>query len=442
MWRFLFAFALFQVAFSQQFNFTLSYDNDVYNDFIEVPFGGYNGIVDTTVYPLPSQDLLLCINWLVPAEAPLINLNKTWPAVCDYTQFIPHQSERQPFTFSSQLRSGVNYYSLTAFDLDSVGDVQVPITVVVGSCPENTSYGPDCATYATIQYSQIHEVTDVKQFMLPTFVNSTSYIQNLKFTLGNTLANASISYRLSGPVIPGVTDGVCSDLTKGCSIPTPPMTKSNSFWLITVTAANLSFSIAPTPCGSKIGPSCNIGLVDGTGLKNSVTQYNGAQYFTFPGPIFDVAVGGLDGFAQTPFAPNMTVQIDNVPTTAMVLSSGINAQSNRLTINMTGSPFLTDSSVFIVFVDAKGSFGIWIPNENASCPSNCSGRGTCEDYVCQCPTGNKNEYNGLGCEHEVKSFTIEYIILIAVGGLLVLSIVIGVPVYCWMNRHSDYETVA
>jgi len=442
MWRYLLAFALFQVAFSVPLNFYLSSDNDVSNTFLDVNSDGYNGNVTTTVTPLTSQDLLLCINWLVPAEAPMVNLSSVWPAVCDYTQWIPRHANPQPVSFTAQLRSGYNYFSLTAFDLDSVGVVPVTMDSVVGNCPDQT-LGPNCAAYEALQYSQTAQVVNgVKQFVLPTFVNSTKFIQNLKFTLKNNLTAASISYRLSGPVIPGVkTDGVCSDLAKqGCTIVSPPMTKSNSFWIITVTAANLSFSITPTQCSSNIGSSCKTTLNDGTKLKNSVTQYSGAQYFTFPGPIFDVAVGGLDGYAQTPFAPNMTVQIDNVP--AIVLSSGINAQSNRLTINMTGSPLLTNNSQFIVFVNAKGSFGIWIPDENSTCPSNCSGRGTCDDFVCQCPSENKNEYNGLGCEHEVKSFTIEYVILIAVGGLLVLSIVIGVPVYCWMNRHSDYETVA
>jgi len=172
-----------------------------------------------------------------------------------------------------------------------------------------------------------------------------------------------------------------------------------------------------------------------------VTQFSGQQYFKFPASAFDVAVGGLDGFVQTDFAPNITVQIDNVPGTKLALSSGIDSKTNRLTINMVGSPLLTDSSSFIVLVNAKGTFGIWLPNDNSTCANNCSGIGECVDYTCTCPSG-KPEYNGLGCEHEVKSFTVEYIILIAVGGLLVLSIVIGVPVYCWMNRHPEYETVA
>jgi len=445
MWRYLFALAFFQAVFcaTGKLQFLLSSDNDVSNQPIDIPSDTYNGTFTGFVTPLPSQDLLLCINWLVPAEAPMVNLSTVWPAVCDFTQYIPRNSNDEPVSFTAKLRSGSNYFSMTAFDLDSVGVVPVDMDYDDGSSCASGSLGPSCAPYTAISYSQDVPVTNSvqQQFWLPTFVNSSKNIQNLKFNVKNNLANATISYRLSGPVIPGVYDGQCTDLTKACVIQSPPLTRSNSFWIITVTAANLSFSVTPTICSNNIGSSCKTILNDGTKLKNSVTQFSGAQYFTFPGPIFDVAVGGLDGYAQTAYAPNMTLQIDNVPI-PLVLSSGINAQSNRLTINMTGSPVLNNNSQFIVFVDAKGSFGIWIPDENSICANNCSGRGSCDDFVCTCPSESKNEYNGLGCEHEVKSFTIEYVILIAVGGLLVLSIVIGVPVYCWMNRHSDYETVA
>jgi len=337
----------------------------------------------------------------------------------------------------------VNYFSLTAFDLESVGILPVSIDYTIGACPVG-SIGPDCSSYTDIQYDQTVTVTNgvSAQYKLPTMVNSQNYVQNLNIATSGNVTGASISYRLSGPVTSGVTyDGVCADLSKSCQIPTPPMTRSNSSWFITVTAANLNFTVHANTCKSNAGSSCKTALNDGTKLKNSVTQSSGAQYYTFPAPAFDVAVGGLDGYDQTDFAPNISVQIDNVPSTSFVLSSGINAKSNRLTINMTDSPLINENSTFIVFVDAKGSFGIWIPNDNSTCPSNCSGVGNCSDYTCACPTG-KPEYNGLGCEHEVKSFTIEYVILIAVGGLLVLSIVIGVPVYCWMNRHPEYETVA
>jgi hypothetical protein len=51
--------------------FLLSSDNDVSNQPIDIPSDTYNGTFTGFVTPLPSQDLLLCINWLVPAEAPM-----------------------------------------------------------------------------------------------------------------------------------------------------------------------------------------------------------------------------------------------------------------------------------------------------------------------------------------------------------------------------------
>jgi len=443
MWRLLLAFTLFQVAFSDTLNFELSDDNDVAILTIDVPSDAYNGDVQTSITPLTSHDLLLCINWLVPAETPEGNLSAIWPAVCEYTQSIPREDNPQPVNFTSQLRSGVNYFSLTASDMDSVGLLPVSIDYTIGPCPAN-SIGPDCSDVVPINYDQTVSVTkgDSAQYMLPTMVNSQNFVQNLNIASTGNFTGASIYYRLSGPVISdSVVDGNCADLTKSCQITSPPMTKSTSFWIITVTAANLNFTVHANTCKSNAGSSCKTVLNDGTKLKNSVTQSSGAQYYTFPAPAFDVAVGGLDGYEQTDFAPNISVQIDNVPST-LVLSSGINTKTNRLTIDMTGSPLINVNSTFVVFVNAKGSFGIWIPNDNSTCANNCSGVGKCEDYTCDCPTGSKPEYNGLGCEHEVKNFTIEYVILIAVGGLLVLSIVIGVPVYCWMNRHPEYETVA
>jgi len=442
MWRYLLAFTLFQVAFSAQtLDFELSEDNDVAIQNIDVPWDGYNGGVQSSITPLANHDLLLCINWLAPAETPLdVNLSTVWPAACDFTQSIPRAKNGKPVDFTSQLRTGVNYFSLYADDMDSVGSLPVSLDYTIGPCAAGTA-GPDCLAYTMIQYDQVVVASSSPQFLLPTLVGSSNFVQNLNFNFSGNLAGASISARLSGPVLPGFADFTCADLTKSCQIVSPPMTKSNSFWVITVNGTNVNFTVHANTCKSNAGSSCKTTLNDGTKLKNTVTQSSGAQYYTFPAPAFDVAVGGLDGYVQTDAAPNITVQIDNIPT-MLVLSSGINAKSNRLTINMTGSPLITVNSTFIVLVNAKGSFGIWIPNDNSTCPNNCSGVGECVDYTCACPTGGKPEYNGLGCEHEVKSFTIEYVILIAVGGLLVLSIVIGVPVYCWMNRHPEYETVA
>jgi hypothetical protein len=444
MLSFVVAFSLLPAVFCGTLQFALTSEFDVDSQFITVPQGPYNGTVVGTLTPLHDQDLMLCVSWLVPPEAPVdADLQTIWPTVCDFAQNFSKQANPQPYSFTAPLRTGVNYFTLAIVDYDSTGldEYDLDLDYEIGTCGAVDQYGPSCSLYTSIVLGASVPVVGANQFLLPTTVNSTKYVQNLKFSFTGNLTGSSLSYRLSAPAtLTELFDGNCPDLSKGCQIVTPPMTRSDSFWTISITGDNLTFSVNPTLCNNNIGKDCKNTLINGSKVTNSVSQYTGSQYFVFSGKSFDVAVGGLDGFTQTAEAPSLTVQIDNVP--SLLLSSGIGSKSNRLTINMVGSDVLLDDSQFIVFVNAKGSFGIWIPTENTTCASNCSSRGECTDYVCECPSSGKPKYNGLGCEHQIKNFTVEYIILIAVGGLLVLAIVIGVPVYCWMNRHSDYETVA
>jgi hypothetical protein len=98
---------------------------------------------------------------------------------------------------------------------------------------------------------------------------------------------------------------------------------------------------------------------------------------------------------------------------------------------------------------------VWI---DSICALNCSEHGVCKGTAddvkhngavfnpngeCRC---KNDDYIGYACQIDNDhDFKLEYIILIAVGGAIVLVIVIGVPVYCYIHkkksRQSAYMTI-
>jgi hypothetical protein len=441
----LFALALSIQVLHAETPFTLTWDN-VASQNIDIP-EFYQGTATLTFYPLPTEDVEVCINWLVPAEAPEdVELNVTWPQTCQFAKTITRGED--PYVFNVSLRSSTNVLSaaLISEDYDSDGGEDETFEfnwdIAYQPCEMGTS-GPYCTAVSNIEYDNVTTVYGSAVLRLPTYNidQPDRFIQSLVFQASASAeaagTDAVVKYRLNGPVSVSY-DGVCN-LSK-CSIPNPPFSSVEGyFWEISV-VGDATFKIVAQYCSAgKLGATCKIAYTEFDNEPGVPYIRTGPSFFVVTGTELAIAVGGVDGYTQEDTAPPVRVQLDARPTALFYLSSGINSKANRLGFSLAG--VANEQSRYVVWVqaDSKASYGIWIPTNdtNGQCPQSCSNHGNCTDYVCECD----DKYNGLGCEHEVKNFTIEYIILIAVGGLLVLSIVIGVPIYCWMNRQQDYETI-
>jgi len=85
----------------------------------------------------------------------------------------------------------------------------------------------------------------------------------------------------------------------------------------------------------------------------------------------------------------------------------------------------------------NNDLNFWFDN---ICPNNCSSRGTCnvngDDYgICQCPPDS----DGLMCTSN--NMLIEYIILIIIAALVLVSALLGLIAWAYMRRRAQYVEV-
>jgi len=100
----------------------------------------------------------------------------------------------------------------------------------------------------------------------------------------------------------------------------------------------------------------------------------------------------------------------------------------------------TDGIWYVVIRSARDNndYNIWFDNV---CPGNCSNQGTCgtnsDNYgVCQC---NANYDVGLSCKQNNQF--IEYIILIIIVALVLISALLGLIAWAYMRRRAQYVEV-
>jgi hypothetical protein len=277
--------------------------------------------------------------------------------------------------------------------------------------------------------------------------NQGIFASSLKFNFSHDSTEGvdfTLSWRLMGAP-EGDSDGTCSMKADQCDISNPPFINTPGYqWGISIVATQdveANVTVEYDFCLNGIGNSCGAydELPSNLGI-GEVKKYSKKTTLVFAGSV-SVAVGGLDGYTQEDTAPVVWTQFDAQPSEGdsehfnVLISEG--AKANVVIIDMSQT---SPDTQIVLTVKPDKSFGIWKVDENTQCPADCDNRGTCSslEYVCMC----KDKYEDLDCSHEIKDFTIEYIILIAVGSLLILSIVVGVPIYCFLNRNQEYETVA
>lgn len=149
-------------------------------------------------------------------------------------------------------------------------------------------------------------------------------------------------------------------------------------------------------------------------------------------------------------SPTMYLGAGFVPnSTYFSVEANTGQKVNRITTSTTGEELPWLVAVVAELQETIG-FTIW---EDTVCFNNCSGRGYCvggsaNDVVfnptgeCTCnKTSGKTTYENFACQTPNNhSFQLEYTILIAVGGAILLAIVIGVPIYCLVNKRKSQKS--
>jgi len=111
--------------------------------------------------------------------------------------------------------------------------------------------------------------------------------------------------------------------------------------------------------------------------------------------------------------------------------------SNFVTLSTSGVPTVR-GTWYLLLVNSGGDkveYQIWF---NTTCPNGCSGQGTCnnENGACSCNTN----FQGLACSED--NMFIEYVILIIIAALVLISALLGLIAWAYMRkRHSQYEVI-
>uniref|UniRef100_A0A7S4KB95 EGF-like domain-containing protein n=1 Tax=Paramoeba aestuarina TaxID=180227 RepID=A0A7S4KB95_9EUKA len=444
----------------EQIRFDFDNTDGVATQTFTLPFN-YAGSINISLDDSPESDVLLCLHWVVPVVAPYgedVDLGSIWEKTC--TSYWP-VNVGDPFKETGViLRSGEYYFSAAVnnVDIDSTGiitgrDYDFSVNIVYTKCNDNM-FGDTCTLpYSPLSYTEDTSMTVGSTpiyFTLPTLdITDTNtfdlFASSLNFDF-DTMAPEGVEftmlYRLEGSPQDGVNDGKECRSSTSCTIKNPPFTATPGFtWGLSISASeetNTTVSVSFRFCDSgEIGSDCEDYQTLDTDV-GEVKKYSKKTVLVFDSSV-SVAVGGLDGYEQQSVAPPVKVQIDAEPLPEseydILLSEG--AEANVAIIDMTG---ISADSKIVLSIDPSKSFGIWKVDGTTHCPNGCANHGTCssQEYVCECD----DKYEDLDCGHEIKDFTIEYIILIAVGSILILAILIGVPIYCYLNRNQEYDIVA
>jgi len=115
--------------------------------------------------------------------------------------------------------------------------------------------------------------------------------------------------------------------------------------------------------------------------------------------------------------------------------------NTNLTTPQIGLQDGTVGTWYIVVVSnrEKTAYKAWF---GSVCPANCNSQGDCQtgadNYgTCKCKDG----YSTLSCTKDNNNFLIEYIILIIIASLVLVSALLGLIAWAYMRRRSQYVEV-
>jgi len=206
------------------------------------------------------------------------------------------------------------------------------------------------------------------------------------------------------------------------------------------TAVNFTVSITSKTCGqNEYGDSC-LAAEDLTNV-NKVQNKTGPAYFTVT--TNQLVFGVADSSNSSLVAPSVYASFTSTPTSDRNIVDASGKTTNF--VNFEAPTQVT----WIIFVDAgsSSSFYYWA---NIPCPNNCQGddynststssNGKCDESTGVCTCDKK--YNEIFCEKE-SGLAAGWIVLIVIACAIVLAVVVGVPIGCYIRSKSKarYERV-
>jgi hypothetical protein len=199
------------------------------------------------------------------------------------------------------------------------------------------------------------------------------------------------------------------------------------------------------------GPSCSSPITDLTSLHPGALFkfYPSANSWTYFKYFINSSLSSTLWFTVAPLNPKNTssdafkvyVRYGVLPTQSQADFVGCSAEYcpvNSVQLSVANSAQGPWYIGVLTSPNANAPFGIWL---DSVCANNCSGKGTCATSgpnmgLCSCNTG----FTLVDCS--VAEFPTEYIVLIVMGSLIVLSAMIGLIAWLYMKKkNKQYEEI-
>jgi hypothetical protein len=328
----------------------------------------------------------------------------------------------------------------------------VTLTVSFNYCTGHA--GDDCSTpINTITNNQPINVTTAPSYYNYSTPTGSEPLTNLTINLSpsafNTLYN--ISAKFNG--VPDNTSDTHRILNGNSLVINHPQ---QGLYYISITAnqsAQTNFTSTSGSCQNRTGPNCEFPLTNASSnfldlWRGESLDGNAIKYYFLTGfnpnnlqvavkPSAKERLSALKLFASFNRIPVYSQgQGSNVDISGC---SGSAAQcSNFVSLSTSGGSSNVQGTWYVLLVNTgaeKVEYNLWF---NSSCPAGCSGQGSCntENGVCSCNTN----FQGLACSED--NMFIEYVILIIIAALVLISALLGLIAWAYMRkRHSQYEVI-
>jgi len=323
-------------------------------------------------------------------------------------------------------------FSLTGqYCVDKIGD---DCSIPISPLPQNTTVE---VTPGTTYYS--------------TMIKSATVNHTISNLLVNFKPNATVNVYARYSGIPSKTVNEISSTTGSITIVSPVVGN----WYFAVEVANPT-SMAPTSVvgncvNNTAGVNCNLNVLNANALPK---LYNAAKFtkagdmniYAFSNTSYQSLYVSLNDQAATKRAM-IYASWNRVPLLVggKMVGNDISGCNNQYcakvqSISARNAFMNRDNGTWYITVVAgrdANDYSIWF---NFICPSNCSGFGVCQTTgdsfgVCKC----EDNYDGLQCNPN--NMLIEYIILIIIAALVLVSALLGLIAWAYMRRRAQYVEV-
>jgi hypothetical protein len=353
-------------------------------------------------------------------------------------------------------------YSVGVYFADPKVDQNITLTLTfTGQYCKNQSFdGVKCVAFETFPVNATITGGKPKYYILP-HVNPDAkgqVLTSLSYSLTSTLPTTTSSMNASYLGLPRIT---LNDFVGTSSItlnsPTP-----GGQWILSVALNQSDFvnftttsnylCTNETDCGNRIkdvsSDPKNALQKDITLSKKYDVSYYAVYGSTLNGLLATVQDASNDekdpkvsiyaAFNRVPSFNNNTKMMEGFDYSGCTVSycakvSAINTNITSVTTNTNGTWY-----VAILANRDASKYNIWF---GSVCASNCSNQGSCQtdaaNYgLCKCNDG----YEGLTCT-PASNLLIEYMILIIIAALVLISALLGLIAWAYMRRRSQYVEV-